>query len=161
MRTEERGSKTPLPPSHGLLSCSLAPEQTQYTIHNTPSRYPQSSFSILQKIMRFYLLLLSGLIPGSTVLAQVVTGYRAAACTGKTTFSVTPGPAPACTATCTASDYAAVKSVDMPAGSRCELYDGPDCMGGYQILDAPSAPTCSAVTLSVVLSLRCWSYQGC
>jgi hypothetical protein len=153
MRTEERGSRTPsTQPWHPfLLSSSRA-----YTIHNTPSRY---SVLVLRSTENHATLSasLSGLISGSTVLAQVVTGYRAAACTGNTIFSVTP----ACTAKCTASGSPKVMSVDMLAGSRCELYEDPDCMGRYQILDAPDAPDCNAVTLPFVQSVKCYSYQGC
>ena len=99
--------------------------------------------------MQFYLLLaLSGVISGSTVLAQVATGYAAAGCSGATTFTYTVTATPTCTDT-TASD---TKSVDLPAGARCALYESSGCAGTPELLDTPG---CAAVELPSVGSFAC------
>ena len=99
--------------------------------------------------MQFYLLLaLSGVISGSTVLAQVVTGYPAAGCSGTSTFTYTVTTTPTCTDT-TASD---TKSVNLPAGVGCELFADRGCQGASQPIGDEG---CKPVTLSSVGSYAC------
>jgi len=137
-------------PSHGLLSCSPAPEQTQSIIH---PRDTQSSFSILQNTMQFYLLLaLSGVISGNAVLAQGAIGYAAPQCSGLTTFTYTPSTLP----TCSDITSPGTKSVNLPQGVLCVLYESPGCAGSAQNLDNPS---CIAVELSRVGSYSCIADQ--
>ena len=158
MRIEERRYKNPPPPpSHGLLSLLLSSSLAN-TIHNTQYTleiYRNLSLSILQNTMQFYLLLvLSGVISGSTVLAQTVTGYSAAGCSGDTIFTYTA----TCTSQCVELDNPGTLSVDLPQGVQCVLFMRPGC-------DEPSQPFinpgCNTVTISGVRSYFCLADEGC
>jgi hypothetical protein len=84
--------------------------------------------------MQFYLLILSdflsGLISGSTVLAQTVTGYYGHKCAGSIIFSnaLLHGGVHRSTSSGT-------KSVDLPRGVECELFEARGCRGPSQFLD--------------------------
>jgi len=109
--------------------------------------------------MQFYLLLaLSGVISGSTVLAQqtppnVVTGYHAPGCTGPDTFTYTATTS----MTCTPVADPGSRSVNVPPGVRCAFYAGPGCSGAPQLVGAPA---CVAITLPTLQSFVCIQYQG-
>jgi len=146
----ERGYKTLPPPSHGLLSCSPAPEQTQSTIHS------RSSFSILQNTMQFYLLLaLSGVISGSTVLAQEVIGYAVPGCTGATTFTYTATT----TTTCSNLDPNSpiTGAIELPQGVQCNFYASPGCT---EMIQAAIRPGCGAADFPRTGSYECFVNQG-
>jgi len=111
-------------------------QNTQYTIH---PRDIQSSFSILQNAMQFYLLLaLSGIISGSAVLAKEFTGHIDPGCFGPTTFTFTVTS----TASCTRTTRPDTRSVKLPEGAQCVLYAGPDCKGPPTLINNPG---CTAV----------------
>jgi hypothetical protein len=104
--------------------------------------------------MQFYLLLLSGLISDSTVLAQVVTGYDDPGCNGNIIFTETP----VCTPACTDITPPDTESVNLPLGVRCELYADPDCTGQSELFENYG---CNAVTLDSVDSVKCFKDVGC
>ena len=105
--------------------------------------------------MQFYLLLaLSGVISGSTVLAQAVTGYDIARCSGTATFTYTA----TCTPKCFDTTNTNTKSLYVPEGVGCALYEQTGCVGTSQNFDNPS---CAAVDLQSVGSYVCVRIQGC
>jgi hypothetical protein len=104
--------------------------------------------------MQFYLLLLSGLISGSTVLAQEAIGYDGAECTGRTILSVKPS----CTLKCKNTASSDIKSMDLSQNVDCLLFEDPDCTGLARFINNLA---CSPVTLKSVGSFRCYKNLGC
>jgi len=98
--------------------------------------------------MQSYLLLvLSGVISGSTVLAQEVAGYAAPGCSGSTTFTYTPTTVLKCFNT-TELD---TKSVKVPEGAQCGLYLHENCVKNPLIVN----PGCTEIDLESVKSYTC------
>ena len=116
--------------------------------------------------MQFYLpLVLSGIISGSTVLAQAapvaqeaavaneVTGYASPGCTESTTFTYTATD----TFKCIESTTPGTKSVNVPQGVRCSLFASTGCSGSAQLIGAPA---CVELTIPDVKSFACILYNG-
>ena len=104
--------------------------------------------------MQFYLLLiLSGVISGSTVLAQEVIGYASPGCTGSTTFTYTATTR----FKCNEATNPGTMSVNLPQNVRCGVYEGPECTGNPQLIYVPG---CVTVQFPTVGSYACIHSEG-
>ena len=91
--------------------------------------------------MQFYLLLvLSGVISGSTVLAEPVVGFETYDCSGSTLFSYTA----TCEHKCSDVDSWGGYSVGMPSDVQCTLYSEYSCGGVGAFYEQPGCHTISA-----------------